>query len=566
MSAPQRLIGIVLFTLSRYSQSSSLLETKHLASEYCPTLHIYNNTCQKCVCLSNALLSSRILTCNRSVSIMHTYCITLDDEKDVYEVGSCLFNSAQYHKSGQLNSIYFPVTLNKTALNNSTCNKYGRSGRLCGKCANGKFPLGYSYDLTCVVCNDFKLNIVKYVLAAFGPLTIFFVIILCCNINVTTSSLHGYVLFSQIITLPSLMRLYSVSDINHDNQWNFFFKIVMNMYSMWNLDFFRFFYSSVCLRLHPIQVLALDYTLAVYPLFLTVLLYIMVLLHMYNCRLMIRICNPINLLLSWCKTHGNTRTSLIDTFVTFFVLSMVKFLNVSFDLLIPVSIQTINHNGTIHKLNALYFNPSYEYFETEHLPYAVMAVFTSTIFVVFPILLMLLYPFSTFHSLLNHIPVPPQLLNALLTFVDKFQGIYRNGTEGNKKSRDCRYFAALFLILRVLIFLIISLTEATLCLIMCGFLLYGYVILLIIVRPYKQSYSRQGTIDTLCVLLLAVTVTSQNCTNIAAIKDQSQQGHFMVVGGIVSIIPCFCFVCAIIYKGIFWIYSYYNNSFRKLRN
>ena len=58
---------------------------------------------------------------------------------------------------------------------------------------------------------------------------------------------------------------------------------------MWNLDFFRALYTPFCL--HPetttLQILALDYVVAVYPLVLLVVVYLFVKLHDSNSKYII---------------------------------------------------------------------------------------------------------------------------------------------------------------------------------------------------------------------------------------------------------------------------------------
>ena len=83
--------------------------------------------------------------------------------------------------------------------------------------------------------------------------------------------------------------------------------------------------------------------------------------------------------------------------------------------------------------------------------------------------------------------------------MDAFQGSFKNGTDG---TRDCRYFAALYLILRVAVYL--SLVGYML------FLKYWYTMLVILVflgvftiyRPFKQE--KHNRLHTVWLLLLTL--------------------------------------------------------------
>ena len=58
-------------------------------------------------------------------------------------------------------------------------------------------------------------------------------------------------------------------------------KIVIFMYGIWNLDFYRMDISPLCLhpRISALQVITLDYTIALYPLVLIFITYVLVQVH-----------------------------------------------------------------------------------------------------------------------------------------------------------------------------------------------------------------------------------------------------------------------------------------------
>ena len=76
----------------------------------------------------------------------------------------------------------------------------------CGKCRDGTHMRAYSYDLKCMECSNYGSNWWKYMLSAFLPLTIFFIIIVMFHINVHSSQLKGFVLFCQLIITPLYVR------------------------------------------------------------------------------------------------------------------------------------------------------------------------------------------------------------------------------------------------------------------------------------------------------------------------------------------------------------------------
>ena len=215
-----------------------------------------------------------------------------NEEDDSTIVGRC-FHSCFYQH------IYFHLPLNGSQLNEAQCGRFNREGQLCGSCKKGYALPVYSYQfLSCVKCHDYSYkNWLKYIAIAFGPLTVFFIIVIVCRISATSAKLNVFIFIHQIMALPALMR--GITAI-----------LAMNppitpleqvgvhtaplLYGIWNLDFFRTFYDPFCLHpdMSPLQVLALDYIVAAYPLVLIVLTYTLVELHDRNIRIVVLLWKP----------------------------------------------------------------------------------------------------------------------------------------------------------------------------------------------------------------------------------------------------------------------------------
>ena len=84
-----------------------------------------------------------------------------------------------------------------------------------------------------------------------------------------------------MLLIHSNMRLLE-SAIAHREKVVVFYgmEVLFSVYSIWNLDFLRLVYTPVFLQPHTntLQVLALDYVIAVYPPLLIALSYLLVLL------------------------------------------------------------------------------------------------------------------------------------------------------------------------------------------------------------------------------------------------------------------------------------------------
>ena len=79
-------------------------------------------------------------------------------------------------------------------------------------------------------------------MAAFVPLTFFYMFIVIFSINMTSSHLHGVVCFSQIISMPVFVRtVLLVLDTNNNSGQLITTKVFFAFFSFWNLDFFVLF-------------------------------------------------------------------------------------------------------------------------------------------------------------------------------------------------------------------------------------------------------------------------------------------------------------------------------------
>ena len=261
------------------------------------------------------------------------------------------------------------------------------------------------------------------------------------NINITSSRLHGVVLFSQAISMPALARILLLAFVTRPDFLEAV-KIALPLYSFWNLDFFRTIIPGICMNVSTLEALALDYAIAVYPIFLITLSYVLIVLYDRDVGCLVHMWRPLILykVFGIFKRNWDIHTSVIDSFTTFFWLSYVKVLSVSSDLLIYIHVYSLDGKSSIQ----LFYDPTLHYFGDKHLPYAVLALAFLTSFVTLPTLVLTLYPFQLFQKFLSIFPMRWHFLHA---FVDSFQGCYKDGTEPG--AVDCRWFAQLGLFIRL---------------------------------------------------------------------------------------------------------------------
>ena len=145
----------------------------------------------------------------------------------------------------------------------------------------------------------------------------------------------------------------------------------------------------------------------------------------------------------------------------------------------------------------LFYDATVKYFGREHLPYALIALALLLIFILFPLLFLIIYPMKCFQRCLGS----SRKLHSLHTFADAFQGCYIDGTSG---TRDFRYFAASYLIVRIILYILVVTTNSAMALVWQGIALFLFSISIAAARPYKPKYSIYNATDTVLTFLLAV--------------------------------------------------------------
>ena len=102
-------------------------------------------------------------------------------------------------------------------------------GYLCSQCFEDNGLPVYSYTQGCVRCENYKYNWLKYLAAAYLPLTLFYVLVTLFSINFTSPLLSGVVTMFQIVANPFMLKTYPLN-----GQYYLAFSALA---SLWNLDF-----------------------------------------------------------------------------------------------------------------------------------------------------------------------------------------------------------------------------------------------------------------------------------------------------------------------------------------
>ena len=505
------------------------------------------------------------LRCHGSFLLLRNhYCVTYNWATGNTSAGECvrMLDKSLIALAGHNTnfSFYTALPTNPSKLNKLMCKPLNRNGTLCGKCQNDYYPLAYSFNMTCIPCHHVSWNWVKYIMAAYLPLTIFYIAITFLKVNTTSSCLFASVYYCQTLSMPYITKAIFLQPLQENYGIMIIVKVLFSLYGIWNLDFFRPFYNDLCLKLDILPTLALDYAIAVYPLLLMAVSYLLIHLHDRNCKVVTFLWRPFRFLFSIYRKNWDIKTSFIDAFATFFFLSNIKFLSVSFDLLLPIRVYHLSPD----KLNytvGVFYAAEIQYFGKEHLPYAVLAILALGIFVLLPITILMCYPFSFFQKVTGFIPCRHHVLH---TFVDSYYGCYKNGTQPTG-THDCRWFVSTFFLFRVVHFVIYTFmdNEAAPGLLVLSLLLH--VTLLSMLKPFSSRYSHYNTINSVFLQLQVAFFVASIAAGISQVVSPKFTLLFTAIAALLIFLPFLCIAVGVLYWASYLKRRFWLDLFAKVR-
>ena len=457
----------------------------------CPPWFIPNNVTGGCSAGPplDGLVQQEVTTLQTIV--MQCYCMT--EVNGITSVGFCLHTCLSLQP-------YYTLPCHVSQLQNFTCPPYlNRQGQFCSECIQGYAYPVYSYSLSCVKCVDYTYNWLKYLAAAYLPLTFFYILVAIFSISFTSPILSGVVTTFQLAANPiSLMFIHQGYGGDIENR--IMLKIIATFASVWNLDFVRLFYSF-CLHLDAsaLQLSALEYGIVVYPVVLILITHQLVKLHDRNFWLIVLLWKPFNYFIKPLRKYFNLKTSLVDVFASFLYLSSCRLLLTSVYILFPTVVYTVNLTSSenVHVTNeyCVMNDEAIVYLSQGHYMFALLAIVLFSTFLVLPMILLFIYPFSCFQRVLNKTGLNSLILR---TFIDSFQGYYKDGTDGTK---DCRFFSGFLLLFPLLTYISFSQTDSIFFYCIVSIWIVIYLTLTLLFQPFKKTLHYYITITMLIALL-----------------------------------------------------------------
>ena len=320
------------------------------------------------------------------------------------------------------------------------CGPMNRKGILCSECIDGYGPSVTSPNFRCSDCSNAWYGIPLYLLLELVPVTVFYLIMLIFQVNVTSAPMISFIFYSNIILLSLNFNFIT----QHRVESQALGTMAALSYGIWSLDFFRYVIPPFCISPHlkVIHVLYLQSVSTVFPYVLIAFTWLCIELYSRDYKVVTVPWQLLNrVIFKHINVKWNSGRTVIDAFATFFLISFSK---LSLVLLIPLYSQGV-HNLNLTDLSLTvalhsYTDASVNFATKEHLPFAVISIAIFIFLLLPPVLLLAFYPFQKFRSILFKC-LPKRSKGPLNIFVEKFYSCYRDGLDGG---RDMRSFAALY--------------------------------------------------------------------------------------------------------------------------
>ena len=547
---------VCLYVIGIVAVSADQISSK----KTCPVWFDYNSTYDLCLCDQSY---EGYITCIQKEykTILHLgMAIGYNETGDDIEAWVAYI---PYVYPNELVNFKLEIVLKNTTSNarEHLCTSINRESShkhiFCGKCIAEYGPALYSYGIQCAKC---KLSALPtYLALQILPISVLYVAVLIFKIDLTRPNIFHYIIFCNVVTTVFRYSTYvTMSYFYSPNPLPVLTKIALTMSGVWSLDFFRFVVPPFCFNkdIRDSSIPFFEFYPVAYLLVVTLLITVIIKLHSYKLRLILRLWRPVHKLLILCKQNQNPWEALSHTYATFFFLYFGKTVSAAL-VTAMISSAISQHSTNSEKRLTTYYDPTVTYFDARHVA-VLMAVFlTATVLIIPAVLLLLVFRTQLFQKFYQA-KIGPHWQIKLRVFVHTFENGYKDGSQG---TRDYRPMAGAFFVVVILLSLaligILRYTKHSLNLpwpvgcVMFVMLALAYGTL----RPYKKRSSNNMAMiiyGILAVLAIVLCFASQRSERFY----HGQRHGLLTVGMLVITVVNFGYLGYISWKIVLYIVTY----------
>ena len=265
----------------------------------------------------------QLIICNETAILSlgaELICISFDGNGSLV-MGACPY---YYYQLNYLSSLNSSVT-SDIAFNKVMCGPLNREGLLCSKCIPGYgIPVFSKAEDKCVLC-DSQYAWPLYLTLVLLPITLFYILVIVFNFSATHPPITAYIFYCQLLPYIVHNMLYIRHQFETYSNRAFLYA-ALTVCDICNLDLLRYIIPSFCLNENYTNTEAtfLELISSFYPLILIILTLILFELHAYNCRIVVCVWKPFYKCFSSLRRSWDPKSSVINAFATFLLLSSFK--------------------------------------------------------------------------------------------------------------------------------------------------------------------------------------------------------------------------------------------------
>ena len=409
---------------------ASVLADNH-TSDTCPIWHYPHKG--QCKCGNN--LHWAILCTRGKVYIRVNFGLSIWKHQTV--AAPARYVSYNYSTIPHQLRIYVPIpknlSSNQTELEHFMCSGNNRMGFLCNQCVPNHGPSAFSSK--CYKCDHspafaLALSLVIKLVPVFTT----FILIATFRINITKGPVLGYIIYCQmfIVAAREASQTYGAL-LAYSNLYRPIFKMTQILASVWSLDFLQLsgLVPKFCIsdRLSDLDVVLLNFVQSVtFPFLLSIFIYSLIRLHMWNCRVVVICWRPFHLCFGTIRRYFSASDKAIHAFASLWLLSFVNLTYSASDLTNSINVYSPNTTNKVIT-NVLYNGPHIHSHIQKYLPCLTVVVTLLTFFGAIPSLLLVLYPIKWFRRRLEQC-CSNRYLTGITIFIDTFQEPFKDGSDG----------------------------------------------------------------------------------------------------------------------------------------
>ena len=491
--------------------STSFLQAV-IAEDQCPPWFVMDNSSgfssfPQCVCSRYLPFMIDCVQTEHTSYLKMGYCaFHISDSNDTM-VATCPYVFPEHLFEGY--KLRLPQSVD--VLNLFICTKLNREveKNMCGRCANGTGPSVTSIGSRCVKCSS--VNILYYLLLQYLPATIIFLLVLLVRINVTSAPVAHYILFCNAVTVnyrshTGYYTIFAFTETSH----RYILRAILTLNAIWSFNPLNFVSPALCLspQIEDIHIPYIDILAMLYPFLLLMTTYMLIELHARDFRPIVTLWKPFHryLVRSW-----SPNISLVQAFANLFYITYTKLL---FLVFLPfASSDFMDEKGNIlSRFRVTYIDPTIPYLHHKHIHLVAFSACVLIFIVIPPVLILLVYSTRLCNRLRSHLSTRLNL--ALLTFVNTYQGCYKDGTNG---TRDYRILSGGFLALYLLLLAVsggvfmlveVNVTAPAIGWQTCITIFIVLSVTVAVIRPYKSEVANHSGVclTALCAMYFALFV------------------------------------------------------------